>query len=282
MRRRALVPLVLTLGLLAAGCASDDGTTDVTAATGQEVLAVEDILVDEPVFTNGANGVVTLQLGTTVDVGCNIVFGPDPSFGTLATDQDMSDGAHDLHTVVLGELEPGSVVHYQLQGADERGRLYRSQPTTFVVPEPGSSTLDTGDPRADADARENLALGADTTTSSDFSDAFAGSNATDGNPATEWSSAGDGDDAFVEVDLGAQQEVGAVGFWTRDMSDGTAVIESVRVLVDDVEVVAGEVGPDLTVLELPQPVAGQLVRFEAVTTTGGNTGAVEVEVYPAG
>jgi len=202
MRHRTLVPLVLAVGLLAAGCSSSaDDTADVTAATDQEVLAVEDILVDEPVFTNGANGVVTLQLGTTVDVGCNIVFGPDPSFGTLATDQDMAGGAHDLHTVLLGELEPGSVVHYRLQGADEQGRLYRSQPATFVVPEPGSSTLDTGDPRADADARENLALGAPATTSSDFSESFAASNATDGNPATEWSSAGDGDDAFVEVEV---------------------------------------------------------------------------------
>ncbi len=279
MRRPNLLPAaVLVVGLLGAACGSDGEAVGAAPVATTSVLDISPILVQEPVFTTGANGVVAMQIETTIDVGCNIVFGPDDTYGTLATDVDMSDGAHDVHTVILGELTPGDVVHYNLQGASPDGQLYQgSSDRTFVVPEPGGSTLATGAPDAAADGRTNLALGVDVTASSEFNANFGASNAVDGNPATQWSSRGDGDDAFLEIDLGAPTSIDGIGFWTRDMSDGTAVIESIRILVDGIDLGVHPVGRDLTVVEIEA--VGQVVRIEAETTTGGNTGAVEVAVY---
>lgn len=65
-------------------------------------------------------------------------------------------------------------------------------------------------------ARTNLAVGASVVeTSSEFNENFAGSNAIDGSLATEWSTRGDGDEAFIVIDLGAPQEITGVGFRTR-------------------------------------------------------------------
>ncbi len=279
MRRLALPSLLLAVGLAASACSGDVATTG-SGSTAIEVLDIAPILDGDPVFTTGANGLVTMQVSTTQNVGCNIVFGPDDTYGTLATDVDMSDGAHADHVVILGMLTPGEVVHYRLQGAAPDGTLYQAHDDrTFVVPELGASSLATGDPAAAADGRTNVALGADVTASSEFNASFGASNAVDGNPATEWSSLGDGDDAWIEIDLGAPTEISGVGFWTRDMSDGTAIIEMIRILVDGEEIGVFAVGPDLTVIE--GTATGQIVRIEAQQTTGGNTGAVEVEVYGA-
>lgn len=273
LARRTAVGIAAVVLLGACGDGDDE-----PASRSATVLDIAPIVVGEPDFRTGANGTVTMTLATTIDVGCSIVFGPTPEYGALAVDVDMSAGAHDDHVVILGELAPGSVVHYSLQGADETGQLYQGEDMTFVVPPPGESTLATGDPRGDADGRENLALGAAVTASSEFGAGFAASNAVDGNPATEWSSRGDGDDAFLVVDLGEDRDIGGIGFWTRAMSDGTAIVETIRVLVDGEDLGVFEVGRDLTVVDLDA--RGREVRIEAETTTGGNTGAVEIEVHP--
>jgi hypothetical protein len=63
------------------------------------------------------------------------------------------------------------------------------------------------------------------------------------------------------------------------MADGSTITEEYAVIVDGERFGPFEAG---TVAE-PNPaeieVTGQVVRFEVTTTTGGNTGAVEVRVY---
>lgn len=128
-------------------------------------------------------------------------------------------------------------------------------------------------------ARTNLAVGASVVeTSSEFNENFAGSNAIDGSLATEWSTRGDGDEAFIVIDLGAPQEITGVGFRTREMSDGTSTTESYTVTIDDGESLGPfDAGVGLVVSDFTA--TGQVVRIDLVTTTGGNTGAVEIEIY---
>ena len=96
-------------------------------------------------------------------------------------------------------------------------------------------------------------------------------------PSTAWSTAGDGDDAAITIDLGRPTDISGVRLRSREMSDGTAIVRSFTVTIDDAE----PLGPyDAGTEELAQLRArGSRVRVDAVDTTGGNTGAVEIEIY---
>jgi hypothetical protein len=97
--------------------------------------------------------------------------------------------------------------------------------------------------------------------------------------ATEWSSAGDGDDASITLDLGSAQEVSAFQFLTRSMTDGTAVTDTYTVTVDASETLgpfpAGNPAEPQT---SGVSVTGRVFTFQVETSTGGNTGAVEIRI----
>jgi hypothetical protein len=116
-------------------------------------------------------------------------------------------------------------------------------------------------------------------TSSDFSASWSGANAIDGDLATEWSSAGDGDDAFITIDLGSEQAVGAVSFVTRSMADGSAITSTFTVVVDDAIYGPFPAGTPAEPAVTGVSFSGTTLRFEVDTSTGGNTGAIEVEVF---
>ena len=61
------------------------------------------------------------------------------------------------------------------------------------------------------------------------------SNELDRDLATDWSSAGDGDDAWIEVELAEVTRIRSVGFWTRTMGN-SAQVRSFQVTTDDGEV----------------------------------------------
>ena len=113
----------------------------------------------------------------------------------------------------------------------------------------------------------------------DVDSGFGANKALDGDPSTAWSSHGDGDNAWIEIVLPGETHVTSLGFWTRTMGT-SAEIFSFRVVTDRGEVygpftLAGASAihyfdTDLTATRL---------RFEAVNSSGGNTGAVEIEVY---
>jgi hypothetical protein len=64
------------------------------------------------------------------------------------------------------------------------------------------------------------------------------------------------------------------------MSDGTALTTSFSVTIDDNTILGPfDAGPGLVVVEAP--FQGRLVRIDVETSTGGNTGAVEIEIYAA-
>ena len=109
--------------------------------------------------------------------------------------------------------------------------------------------------------------------------AFGAANALDGNPATEWSSAGDGDAAWIEVELASVTDVTSVGFWTRTMGD-TAQVRSFQVTTDNGDTYGPFTVSDATIIYRfdTEFTAGRL-RFELLDTSGGNTGALEIEVY---
>ena len=203
-----------------------------------------------------------LEVDTSIAVACSVVYGTDESFGLIAVDNDMDGGAHAEHHPVMGGLQPDTEYRYRVQGTAPDGSIYVSEVMTFrTPPEPEGSPVNL--------ALEAVAIRA----SSEFSDAFSAAKAFDGDAATEWSSRGDGDEAWIEIDLGGPRSIGEVVFRTRSMGDGSATTETYSISADGV--LLGEFAADATAAV---DVDAQVLRFDVVTSSGGNTGAVEILV----
>jgi len=247
-------------GLALAACGGGDDSD-------QSILSAEPIIVGDIIVTPDPSGTsAVLSADTTIPVACAVIYGTDDSFGQLAVDADMEGGAHEDHGPLLTGLSPDTEYQYVLQGSDASGQIYRSDIRTFRTPTAAETGLG-----------PNVAPAGTATASSEFSESFSAQRAIDGNLGTEWSSAGDGDDAWIEIDLGAPTVIGAVGFRTRQMSDGTAITDTFTVTIDSTRFGPFPTGPEPAVLD--EPVTGTVVRFEAEQTTGGNTGASEIEIY---
>lgn len=250
-----LVPLLALLLAISACSSAGDG----------EVRSFAEIADGDPQITFDPSATVaTLTIRTTVDAVCAVVYGENSPSGGIATDQDMGGGAHADHQAVMTGLRPETTYQYRLQGVAADGNLYRSDVFTFTTPAATENAYG-----------ENLAQGATVVdVSSEFNSSFAATNAVDGDVSTEWSSDGDGDDAYITIDLGQETAITAVAFRTRSMGDGSSITETFTVEAGDATYgpfPAGEpVEVTLTTTQL---------TFRVETSTGGNTGAVEIEIY---
>ena len=117
---------------------------------------------------------------------------------------------------------------------------------------------------------------------------FVASHLIDGNPKTEFASAGKGTNTFVEFDFGSPVRIG--GFRHQDRNDPAIVAASVLVFSDaagkplgkaQVTHVSQRAG--VTFFALPEPVTAQRVRWQ-VTKLGsphGTVGGAEIEFFAA-
>lgn len=262
MTRIAIALAAIAILIAACGNGSDD-TADI--APIEAILASDIDITIDPTGTTA-----TLAVDTNIPVACAVIYGTDDSYGSIAVDNDMQGGAHHNHEPLLTGLQPDTEYRYILQGSDAAGTLYRSDPMTFTTPPATANAFGT-----------NIApTGTITDVSSEFSDAFAATNAIDGNLATEWSTAGGGDNTYIEIDLGQPHPITAIAFRTRQMTDGTAITNTFTITINN-----QQYGPYPTSTEpaiLDQPITGQTVRIDADQTTGGNTGATEIEIYASG
>ena len=252
---------IIWLAILAAAltaCSDASGVADFS-----------EIAVSEPTFTFDPSATTArLEVETTIPTVCAVAYGEGESLGSLATDLDMAGGGHQDHGPLLTGLQPDTTYFYQLQGVGPDGTLYQSEVSTFTT----AAATESG-------AGDNVALAATVVdVSSEFSAAFVAGNAIDGNPATEWSSQGDGDDAFITLDLGSATAVTGLSFVTREMNDGSSVTTRYTVIVDDTDRY-GPFDAGLTPPLVDVDFSGRILRFEVDSSTGGNTGAVEIEVY---
>ena len=247
-----------------------------TSANDLRVRPISDILIGDIQIGELTPTSAAVRVETSVDVACSVVFGTDRRYGRQATDVDMGGGAHRVHAARLSGLQPDTEYHYRLQGSGPDGALYASDSLTFRTPKAAVSPQGT-----------NLAGSAAGARVIDVSSVFGGSatwaatRAIDGDPATEWSSQGDGDRAFLEVQLARRSAVRALGVWTRTMGS-TAQIKGFRVVVDGALVLGPFELPDAAgphLFTVGDGVEGHVFRFEVVASTGGNTGLVEFAVY---
>jgi hypothetical protein len=255
-----------------------------TEQAGQSTAVVqplEKILSKGPTFSDLKPNSATLLIDTGVPVVCAAAYGTTTAYGQLATDSDMAGGPHENHHPLLSGLQPDTDYHVRLQGVGQDGTLYRSQDYTFRTPK--------GDASDTRPAGINLALaaggakiaGVSSNYGGDNAGSYGANNAIDGNPSTQWSSSGDGNKAWIEIELPAKAHISNIGFWSRTMGS-SAEIRTFRVIADD-----GQAYGPFTLVDagsihyFATDFTAQRLRFEAVDTSGGNTGAVEIEVYGA-
>ncbi len=247
---------------------------------GYNFRPVEDIIDVGLEVTNFANdGTATLPIHTNVPVACTVVYGTTPEFGSLTLDQDMAGGTHSDHNPLLSDLEAETEYYFRVQGVDDGGIIYLSEVMTFITPPLDSSRTET----------DNLASPENGAEIIGYSSAFGGAglndrwgagSAFDDNPNTEWSTAGDGSDAWIEIKLAQRALIESVDFQSRSMSDGTAIALAFTITADSGEMFGPFELPDAqSSYTFDAGIEANTLRFDLVDTTGGNTGAVNIAVY---
>jgi hypothetical protein len=271
VRHRLVITLAgfLLLAALAAAC----GSSNDEAAT---VRPLDEILDGSIEITDLTATSAVVRVETSLDVVCSVVYGVDESFGSQSTDLDMGGQAHSSHSAPLRDLQPDTEYHYRLQGTGSDGTFYVSDVMAFRTP-PGSAASKT--PGTNLASLKEGARVVEASSSFGGSATWQPENAIDGEPATEWSSDGDGDDAFITIELAEASELSAVGVWTRTMGS-SAQIMSFQVVTGDGTVLGPfELPGSAQMHTFPVLVTARQLRFEVVESSGGNTGAVEVGAY---
>ncbi|MCP5366271.1 MAG: discoidin domain-containing protein [Hyphomicrobiales bacterium] len=231
---------------------------------------------DEPRVVSVTPTSARLTFTTKMPIACTVVYGTSPAFGAITNDPSMGGVTAIEHSPVLAGLQPDTVYHYRVQGVAADGTLYAGQARTFRTrPKPSDDAL-TGLVKAPLTV---------TAVSSNWgggpiNGAWGGSSAIDGNEATAWSSYGDGDGAFIEVELDGARPVRMVEVWTRTMADGTAQIFEFTLTTGTGEKLGPFKLPDAAkAYRFPVQVTARKLRLDVVRSSGGNTGLVEIAVY---
>ena len=261
-----LLAIVVATGLGLAACG---GTAAANGTAGIRAFSLIEVgKTSLQIAANGRSAVVRVE--TSQPTVCAIAFGRTPSLGSIADDPNMGGTAITRHIVVLGGLAPGTTYRFRLTAIDARGQV-------FQTPELATFTT----PRQRPALEQDVAIGAKiVAVSSQWSNAYGAANAVDGNLSTEWASNGDGSRAFIAIDLGQARKITGVAFISRAMSDGSAITRTFAVVVDG----RRRYGPFPAGNRLDPHVAsvsftGRRLRFDVVQSTGGNTGAAEIEVF---
>jgi len=218
-----------------------------------------------------------VRFTTETPTSCEVDFGTAAqTLDQTATDPSMAQGELSTdHEVPLEDLVPATTYFWRGRVVDADGQMALTEVLSFTTLGDDATT-----------GLQNFALGAAVVeVSSTFGgggdDSTWGANkAFDGRMATEWATDGDGDAAHVTVDFGFVRKVTHFAFRSREMADGTSIVTQVQLRFDGGEPVGPFDTPDPDVryeFRLEQGVAAQTATLEAVETTGGNTGAREVE-----
>jgi hypothetical protein len=248
------------------GSGSNDGGTG--GIRGFAAIEVGKTMLQ--IAANGTSAVVQLQ--TNPPTVCAIAYGTTRALGSIANDPSMGGTAISHHVVLLNDLRPNTTYDYRLTATDAEGRVFQTRElSTFTTT-----------PRKSATTGRDIAQRAKVVAfSSQFnSDDYRATNAVDGNLGTEWSSAGDGNRAFITIDLGKPSVVTGVAFLSREMSNGSAITRTFAVIVDGKKrygpfPAGNRFNPHIATVSF----TGRLLRFNVVESTGGNTGAAEIEVF---
>lgn len=215
-----------------------------------------------------------IALKTAAPAFCQVNYGPSPQYGQMRR-MTMSGPMTD-HRILLPGLQPDTLYHVRLTAVDVGARVYQSGDLTFKTL-PAAAGRPKGQNLASLSAGAKVIGVSSNYGGEDIASTYGANNAIDGDPATEWSSNGDGDKAWIEIELARSYRITAIGFWTRTMGTSAQIRQF--------EVVAGgktRLGPFTLgdaggIHYFRVNVTAKRLRFNVRKSSGGNTGAVEIE-----
>gem|GEM_PF-396450 len=186
------------------------------------------------------------------------------------------------HRVPLLALEDEATYQVEVTLIDAQANVYRAQPATFETQAKPVPLQTFGPNVAAASAGALISAVSSNWANGDNDSSFGANNAIDGDPNSEWSSNGEGNDAWIEITLAQPYDVDGLGLWSRTMVS-SAQISRFRALTGE-GVLLGEFEiPDANALyqfRIPKTKL-KVLRFEVVDSSGGNTGVRQIEVYRA-
>lgn len=254
-----------------------DDVTTLLEERSVTILPLEEVTESAPEILDISHNGARLNFIGTIPLACTVVFGQTTEFGNISIDLNMDGAAIIDHNPLMLGLESDTEYFYRVQGSAEDGTIYIGEIGTFrTLPEPegGSDNLLSADNGAEI-------VGVSSNFGDQENDGTWGIfNAFDGNPNTAWSTDGDGDEAWVEIQLAERSVITKVEFWTRFMTNGTAQIYEFTITTDSGEMFGPFELPDAEQsYEFDVEIEAETLRFDVVSSNGGNTGAVEIAVY---
>lgn len=271
-----ILAIVLGIGLVSAQVfegetiiIEDDHTID--------VLPLESVTESAPTVLDITDTSARVNFTGTIPLACYLVYGTDTSFGSVTNDPNMNAAAIIDHNPIMLDLEPDTEYVFRMQGVAEDGTLYISNLYNFrTLPEQETDNANLLAPENGASIRE---------VSSNFGNQANDGrwgilNAFDNDPVTEWSSNGDGDDAYFIVDLDQTYHINEIQFRTRQMTDGSAITEAFTITTDDGETYGPfEAGSLEEIQSFEVDFHTASIRYDVHSSTGGNTGIIDINVY---
>jgi hypothetical protein len=277
--KRLLVAVLLITGLFSGliALAQDNGETVTVSEQEIQVMPLSVVTEAEVQILEVTDATARVNFVGTIPLACYLVYGTDESFGFVTNDPDMAQAAIIDHNPVLLGLEPDTEYVFRMQGIGEDGVIYVSELYRFrTLPASGEISANLLSPENGA-----VVLEVSSTFGNQPNDGRWGIlNAFDANPATEWSSNGDGDDAYFVVELSGEHRIHTIEYRTRAMNDGTAITEAFTITTDSGEVFGPfevEAYTDLTSFEVD--IVAATLRYDVERSTGGNTGLIDIAVY---
>lgn len=278
MRAFTTIIVLLVMSLLAGSTlAQDEGETLAVSGHVVQVLPLSVVTESETQVLDITDTTARVNFVSTIPLACYLVYGTDETFGFVTNDPNMSQAAIVDHNPIMLNLEPDTEYTFRMQGIDENGMIYVSELYTFrTLPPRTDASANLLSPQNGAQVLQ---------VSSNFGDQpddgrWGILNAFDGNPATEWSSNGDGDDAYFVVALDGTYQINTIEYQTRAMSDGTAITGSFTITTESGETF-GPFVVDSTaeISSFDVDFTASEIRYDVESSTGGNTGIVDIALY---
>ena len=267
-----------SIGIPNAAEAQLPGVVNLTDDQTVTVRSIDEVIVDEPpTIGNVSESSATLLFDSSMPLVCAIVYGKTTEYGLIATDLDMAGGAHSEHRPFMPGLEPDTQYHYRVQGSAADGTIFVGEDGLFKTPaaqirdELNVASLAAGARVSDVSSNFGGAANSQT---------WGADSAIDGSEASAWSSDGDGNDAFIEIEFAGVAILHTVEVWTRSMSNNTAQIFSFTLTTDSGEVLGPfELVDALQSHRFDVEAVTRSLRLDVVDSNGGNTGLIELAAY---
>lgn len=226
-----------------------------------------------------------IKFDTTIPTTCEAQYGTSKGeLNKTARDPNMAEGSFELvHEVPVEDLASGTAYFYRAKAADASGLIQYSETLSFttLAGTPAGSAINVASLNQGAIISEVSSNFGGSGSGNDS--AWGANNAIDDSMSSEWATNGDGNNAYLVINLSREFVLTGVGFRSRKMGDGSSIITSFKLVFAD----QSERGPFLTPdpdqsysFDFESPIKSQQVKFVALTTTGGNTGAKAIQIFP--